>query len=82
MIAIPNMEKPTRCADCPMFKSTFSDEYIPSHDDCRSLKKRFNVKKLDIDPFKEILPDCPLIEIDESDEIAKYTYAVYGERRK
>lgn len=24
---------------------------------------------------------CPIIEIDESDEIAKYIYAVYGERR-
>lgn len=62
-VYIPNMEKPKACEKCPMHSFTFGDEYIPSHDDCRSLKKWFNVKKLDIDPFKEILPDCPILDI-------------------
>ena len=63
MIAIPNMDKPKSCDKCPTHSFTFGNEYVLAHDYCGALKKMFNVKKLDIDPFKEILPDCPLIEI-------------------
>lgn len=69
MIAIPNMDKPTSCEKCPVHSFTCGNEHVLAHDYCRSLKKRFNVKKLDIDPFKEILPDCPIIEIDENDPV-------------
>ena len=65
MIAIPNMDKPKACEKCPTHSFAFGDEYVSAHDYCGVLKKPFNVKKLDIDPFKEILPDCPLIEVDD-----------------
>lgn len=72
MIAIPNMDKPKNITRC---------SYKINPEEC----KRIYTDKV----FEETLalltdhpcPDCPLIEIDESDEIAKYIYAVYGERR-
>ena len=67
MIAIPNMEKPKRCELCPC--SYYSEGALS--DICQVTDKPIDGKPT----------DCPLIEIDESDEIAKYIYAVYGERR-
>ena len=61
MIAIPNMEKPKNCQECPAH--TFNYGYIPDYDGCRILKRAFNIDKLDINPFDEVLPDCPLIDI-------------------
>ena len=66
MIAIPNMEKPKECSHCPCESDTA----------CQLLDS-----ELGGTPLEGIRPDCPLIEIDESDEIAKYIYAVYGDRR-
>lgn len=61
MIAIPNMEKPKSCQECPAH--TFNYGYIPGDNGCRILKRAFNIDKLDINPFDEVLPDCPLIDI-------------------
>lgn len=64
MLAIPNMEKPTNCIDCIAHRSYDHDEYFwYGSNYCKALGKYFNKDKLDIDPFKQILPDCPLIEI-------------------
>lgn len=71
-VYIPGMSKPTACEKCPAHSFTFGDEYISAHDYCGTLKKRFNVKKLDIDPFKETLPDCLLIDIPEDVERILY----------
>lgn len=69
-IYIPNVSKPKSCRECLAHSFTFGDEYVLAHDSCGALKKWFNVKKIDIDPFKEILPDCLIIEIPQEDEEA------------
>lgn len=61
MIAIPNMDKPKSCQECPAH--TFDYGYIPDHDGCRILKRAFNIDKLDINPLDEVLADCQLIDI-------------------
>lgn len=74
MIAIPNMERPTNCIDCIAHRLYDHDEYFWYDSNyCKALGKCFNKDKLDIDPFKQILPDCPLIEIaDDVWENEKY----------
>lgn len=71
MIAIPNMEKPESCYN-HCFEGFIANKEIgcPLNDYIESHQYK-----------NAIHPDCPLIEIDESDEIAKYIYAVYGERK-
>lgn len=70
MIAIPNMDKPKSCQECPAH--TFDYGYIPDYDGCRILKRAFNIDKLDINPFDEVLSDCPLIDIVECWECEYY----------
>lgn len=71
MIAIPNMSKPKSCYNHCLEDFIANEEIgCPLKDYAESHQYK-----------NAIHPDCPLIEIDESDEIAKYIYAVYGERR-
>lgn len=73
MIAIPNMEMPTNCIDCIAHRSYDHDEYFwHGSNYCKALGKYFNKDKLDIDPFKQIHPDCPLIEIVRCGECKYY----------
>lgn len=53
MIAIPNMEMPKDCWECPMF----------TWDEVGEFNCFLGAKVKDIDPFEERLGDCPLIEI-------------------
>lgn len=69
MILIKNMSKPKQCIDCPIHKISYQDAdgYGENYDWCGALKREFNHNKLDINPFKETLSDCPIIEVkDES----------------
>lgn len=70
MIAIPNINKPQNCQECPAH--TFNYGYIPGDNGCRILKRAFNIDKLDINPFNEVLPGCPLIDIVECWECEYY----------
>ena len=65
MILIKNMSKPTGCIDCPIYKISYrdADGYGENYDWCGALERRFNYNKCDIDPFKETLSDCPIIEV-------------------
>ncbi len=77
-VYIPNVSKPKSCRECLAHSFTFGDEYVLAHDSCGALKKWFNMKKIDIDPFKEILPDCLIIDIPEDvDRILYHILEMY-----
>lgn len=62
---IKEIGKPKCCHECVCHTNFTQDAdgYGEYCDYCRVLKRRFNRSKLDIDPFKERLADCPLIEV-------------------
>ena len=64
-VLIRGMDMPKRCYDCGLYKSLHmdSDGYGDNCDYCGALKTRFNQDKCDINPFKQKLSDCPLIEV-------------------
>jgi hypothetical protein len=61
-ILIKKMEKPKTCALCPFREIRYKSGYY-NYEHCSALNMIFNEDKLDIDPYKERLSDCPLIEI-------------------
>ena len=61
-ILIKKMEKPKTCALCPFREIRYKPGYY-NYEHCSALNRIFNENKLDIDPYKERLGDCPLIEI-------------------
>ena len=60
-----DIEMPSRCADCPCYRTSWGDgEYTHGSDGCELLKITFNEyvfygKKIH-NPFKERYKDCPL----------------------
>lgn len=77
-VYIPNMSKPKSCDVCRILRAEFDGSYDNPVTGCR---QRMGTKNTLREEYDSLILDCPLIEIDESDEIAKYIYAVYGERR-
>ena len=61
-ILIKKMEKPKTCALCPFREIRYKPGYY-NYEHCSALNRIFNESKLDIDPYKERLSDCPLVEI-------------------
>lgn len=53
MIAIPNMNKPKECWECPCINDS----------DCRALELLEGDSRSYEVPFREVRPDCPLIDI-------------------
>ncbi len=64
-VLIKGMEKPRVCAECP-FREVRYNPGCYNDEHCSALNKIFNECRLDIDPYKERLSDCPLIEIPTS----------------
>lgn len=74
MIAIPAMEKPKTCAECDCNYFEGFKGYESNY--CSALKRPYNNNGFEINPFKERLHDCQLIEIDESE--MEYLYREFG----
>ena len=72
-VLIRGMDMPKRCYDCGLYKSLHmdSDGYGDNCDYCGALKRRFNQDKCDINPFKQKLSDCPLIEVADTPQTAQ-----------
>jgi hypothetical protein len=65
-ILIKKMEMPKTCALCPFREIRYKSGYY-NYEHCSALNMIFNENKLDIDPYKERLSDCPLIEIADTE---------------
>lgn len=63
MVVVPNVDKPESCSECPAHRFCLLE-----YDECGFLKQRFNENKLDIVPYDTVLPQCPILQIDD-DEI-------------
>ena len=65
-VYIAAMEMPKVCAKCPFWETRYDSGYY-QYEHCKALGKIFNECRFDIDPFREKLDDCPLIEIDDTE---------------
>ena len=79
MIAISNMEKPKSCAECDYNYFEGFKGYESNY--CSALKRPYNNKGFEINPFKERLHDCSLIEIVTCEECAYNTNNTDGDNR-
>ena len=76
MIAIPNMEKPKSCKECPIrIAETMGVYYDSKSDEYKRVKitgcdeAKYHTKTLG-EGYKMMYKDCPLIEIPQEDEKA------------
>lgn len=64
MIAIPNMSKPKSCDECRILRAEFDGSYNKPITGCR---QKMGEKSTLREEWDALIPNCPIIEIDEND---------------